>query len=65
MVKLNGFSRLKNIFSRLNPIPHFRWNNHEDEIVTPPSSKKLLEYAIKKYPEFKKVILIAIYHVKC
>ena len=63
MVKLNDFSRLKNIFSRLNPIPRFRWKNHEEEIVTPPSSKQLLEYSIKKYPKFKNVILIAIYHL--
>lgn len=63
MVKLNAFSRLKNFFSRLNPIPSFEWDEPEEEIIIPPSSSELLEMFVKKYPKFKYVILIAIYYL--
>ena len=63
MVKLKAFSRLKNIFSRLNPIPSFKWDESDEGIVIPPSSNELLKMSVKKYPEFKIVILIAIYHL--
>lgn len=63
MAKLNAFSRLKNIFSRLNPIPSFKWDGPEDEIIIPLDSRNLLEKTIGKYPEFEKVILVAIYHL--
>lgn len=63
MVKLKTFSRLKNLFSRFNPIPSFNWDGPEDEIITPPSLRELLERVVKKYPKFEIVILIAIYHL--
>lgn len=63
MRELMAFSRLKNIFSRFNPLNSFKWNEPEDEIILPPSSKELLEKAIKNYPEFKYVILVVIYHL--
>lgn len=63
MVDFKVFSRLKNFFTRLNPIPSFEWNGFEGEIIYSPSSKVLLENAIKKYPKFKLVILVAIYHL--
>ncbi len=64
MVKLKAFSRLKNIFSRLNPIPSFKWeDDSEEEIIIPPCSKELLERTIKKYPKFKCAILFSIYHL--
>lgn len=47
MRELMAFSRLKNIFSRFNPLNSFKWNEPEDEIILPPSSKELLEKAIK------------------
>ena len=58
MLKLKSFSRLKNIFSRLNPMPSFKWENGDGEMIVHPSSKELLEKVINKYPEFKNVILI-------
>ena len=63
MRKLMAFSRLKNIFSRFNPLNSFKWNEPEEEIIVPPSPKELLEKVIKNYPEFKYVILVAIYHL--
>lgn len=63
MVKLKAFSRLKNIFSRLNPMPSFKWDDSEEEIFVPPSSEELLERTIKKYPKLKYVILFSIYHL--
>lgn len=63
MRKLMAFSRLKNIFSRFNPLNSFKWNEPEEEIIVPPSPEELLEKAIKNYPEFKYVILVAIYHL--
>ena len=61
MVKLNAFSMLKNIFSRLNPLNSFKWDETGDEFVVLPSQKELLKNAIEKYPEFEKVVLVAIY----
>ena len=63
MVNFKAFSRLKNIFSRFNPIPSFKWNGHKEEVNLPLSSSELLEKVIREYPDFKKVILIAIYHL--
>lgn len=63
MVNLKAFSILKNFFSRFNPIPIFKWDASEEEISIPLSSKELLEKVIVKYPEFKNVILVAIYHL--
>ena len=62
-VKLNAFSILKNIFSRLNPLDSFRWGKSDEEVVVLLSSKELLEITIKKYSEFEKFILVAIYHL--
>ena len=63
MVNFKAFSRLKNIFSRFNPIPSFKWNGPKEEVNLPLSSSELLEKVIREYPDFKKVILIAIYHL--
>lgn len=62
MVRLKAFSRLKNVFSRFNPIPSFMWDGME-EIIIPPSSRELLERVINKYPKFKYAFLIALYHL--
>ena len=63
MVRFKAFSGLKNIFSRLNPIPSFKWDEPEEEIIIPPSSDELLERVIKKYPKLKYAILISFYHL--
>ena len=63
MIKLKAFSRLKNIFSRLNPIPSFKWDDSEEEIIVPPSSEELLVRTIKKYPKLNFAILFSIYHL--
>ena len=63
MVKLKAFSRLKNIFSRLNPLDSFKLGNQNEEPVKPLSSDELLENTIKKYSQFEYVILISIYHL--
>lgn len=63
MVDFKAFSRLKNFFSRLNPMPFFKWKVDTDEIIPTLSSKELLEKVIEKYPEFKYIILVSIYHL--
>ena len=63
MLKLKAFSRLKNIFSRLNPMPSFKWGDSDEEIIVPPTSEELLERTIKKYPKLKYAILFSIYHL--
>lgn len=63
MVKFITFSRLKNIFSRFNPLESFDWGDWDIKVSEPPSSEELLEKIIKEYKQFDKVILIAIYHL--
>lgn len=54
--------KLKNILSRLNPIPSFRFSDEDGDIGKQPSQKELLESVIKKYSQFKRIILVSIYH---
>jgi len=61
MIDFNVFSRLKYLFSRLNHISSFEWSDYDEEFIPSQSSKVLLENAIKKYPKFKCVILVARY----
>ncbi len=63
MIKFNAFSRLKNFFSRFNPLNSFKWEGSNDENIEPPSSRNLLEGLIKKYPNMEYIILISIYHL--
>lgn len=63
MVKFKAFSRLKNIFTRFNPLNSFNLGEINIKLVKPPSSVELLEKIIKKYSDFEIVILIAIYHL--
>jgi hypothetical protein len=63
MVKLNTFSRLKNIFNRLNPLNSFDFGIDDAEIIKPPTSDELLIKTIECFSEFEKIILIAIYHL--
>lgn len=63
MVNFRIFSRLTNIFNRLNPINSFKWENNKIGSIKPISSIELLEKTIKNFPNFEKVIMIAIYHL--
>lgn len=63
MVKFKVFYAIKDVFSKLNPISSFDLDEIDVEISKPPSSVDLLKKAIKKYPVFDKIILIAIYHL--
>ena len=53
MVDFRNFLKLKNILSRLNPIPSFRFGDEDESIRKPPSQEELLESVIKKYSQFK------------
>lgn len=63
MVKFRTFSRLKNIFTRLNPSNSFNFDEWDVEVIKPPSSDDLLKKAINDNDRFEKVILMAIYHL--
>ena len=63
MVKFWSFSMLKDIFSRLNPLNSFDLEDIDVEIDKVPTSDELLQNIIKKYSNFEKVILTAIYHL--
>ena len=52
MVNFKAFSRLKNIFSRFNPIHSFKWNQPKEEVILPLSSRELLEKVIREYPKY-------------
>lgn len=58
-----NFLKLKNILSRLNPIPAFPFGDEEEVIVKSQSQEELLKSVIKKYPQFKRIIMISIYHL--
>lgn len=63
MIYFNVFSRLKNFFTKFNPINSFNFEDNKMDFVDPITSVELLKYAINKYPNFEKIILIAIYHL--
>lgn len=63
MVDFRNFLKLKNILSRLNPIPAFPFGDEEEVIVKSQSQEELLKSVIKKYPQFKRIIMISIYHL--
>jgi hypothetical protein len=63
MVDFRNFLKLKNILSRLNPIPTFPFGDEEEVIVKSQSQEELLKSVIKKYPQFKRIIMISIYHL--
>ena len=56
MVDFRNFLKLKNILSRLNPIPSFRFGDEDESIRKPPSQEELLESVIKKYSQFNIVV---------
>lgn len=63
MVKLKSFSRLKNIFSRLNPLNSFDFGKISVDVIRPPTSDDLLQKIVKTFFDFEKVVLIGIYHL--
>lgn len=63
MVELKAFSRLKNMFGRLNPVSSFGLKKIKIKKDVVPKHKDLLERTIKKYSKFQYVILIAVYHL--
>lgn len=63
MIKFNPFSKIKNFFNRLNPLNLIDFGDIDVEIENAPTSEELLIQTIKKYSDFEKVILIALYHL--
>ena len=55
--------KIKNFFNRLNPLNLIDFGDIDVEIENAPTSEELLIQTIKKYSDFEKVILIALYHL--
>lgn len=62
MLNFHIFQQFKNVFNRLNPLNSFKWDGSDEELKIF-SSNDLLEDTVEKYPKFKFVILIALYHI--
>lgn len=63
MIKFKVFSRLNGFFTRLNPLNSFDFGDVEVGSGKSPTFNELLEKTLNKYPEFEKIILMAIYHL--
>lgn len=63
MVDFRNFFKLKNILSRLNPIPSFRFDDSNEDVSKQLSQDNLLESIIKNYPKFDFAFLISLYHL--
>lgn len=63
MVNFKALFGLKKTFSRLNPLNSFNGGDSDEEIISYPSSKKLLEMLINNYSGVEYMILISIYHL--